>query len=74
MSNGVMQSKIKIYYMPRQYVDQDGVMYNHKQIKCYEYKEMETIKQWEQLDNQRRLHTTIRVQVFGRVPKQLELF
>lgn len=74
MSNGVKQSKIRTYYMPTQYVDQDGVMYNHQQIKCYEYKKKETVKQWEQLNGQNRLHTIIRVQIFGRVPKQLELF
>ena len=27
-NNGVRRSKIKIYYMPTWYVDQDGVMYN----------------------------------------------
>lgn len=74
MSNGVKQSKIRIFYMPTWYVDQDGVMYNYQQIKCYEYKKKETIKQWEQLDDQKRLHTVVRVQIFGRAAKQLELF
>lgn len=74
MNNGVKQSKIRTFYMPTWYVDQDGVMYNHQQIKCYEYKRGETIKQWEQLDNQKRLHTIIRVRIFGRASEQLELF
>lgn len=60
--------------MPTCYVDQDGVMYNHQQIKYYEYSRKETIKQWEQIDDQRRLHTIIRVQIHGRAAKQLELF
>lgn len=60
--------------MPTWYVDQDGVMYNHQQIKHYEYKKEETIKQWEQLDDQKRLHTIIRVQILRRASEQLELF
>ena len=74
MNNGVKQSNSKIYYMPTCYVDQDGVMYDHQQIECYEYSKKETIKQWEQLNNQKRLHTIVRVQIHGRAAKQLELF
>ena len=44
--------------MPTCYVDQDGVMYNHQQIECYEYRKRETIKQWERVEPQSNLDSS----------------
>ena len=74
MNNGVKLSKGKTYYMPTVYVDQDGVIYNHQQIKEYKYKREGSIRRTEQLYDQKRIHTIVRIQIYRRAAKQLRLF